>query len=151
MTTVIWSIHLICFLHPVTIWDVLLLSIIKYESGNRPYLLSVFRVNWQLQFQEVLFLVVFSNIQRAHGLKPLMQKESPSLCTRSYSVLLYRLSSAPLLSHAVAPVPSTCRPPLCRWEDHNPPLRSSVPDASESVRWGPASQFASVGGPSWWC
>lgn len=57
----------------------------------------------------------------------------------------------PLLPHAVPPVPSTCRLPLCRWERHSLRQRLSAPDASENVRWGPASQSASVGGPSWWC
>lgn len=47
--------------------------------------------------------------------------------------------------------PSTCRPPLCRSECRRLPLTPSAPDVSGNVRWGPASQFANAGGPSWWC
>lgn len=68
-------------------------------------------------------------------------------CTVSYNTSL----GFPLLPHAVSPAPSICRLPLCRWEDHNLRQRPSEPDASENVRWGPASQSSSVGGPSWWC
>lgn len=49
-----WSIVSSNFLYLVTTWDALLLCIIKYKSGNRPYWLSVFFVSWHLQFQEVL-------------------------------------------------------------------------------------------------
>lgn len=47
--------------------------------------------------------------------------------------------------------PSTCRLPLCRWVYRSRRPKPSVPDASESVRWGPASRSASAGGLSWWC
>lgn len=57
----------------------------------------------------------------------------------------------PLLPHAAPPVPSTCRPPLCRWVDRSPQQRLSAPDVFENVHLGPASQSASTGGPSWWC
>lgn len=63
---IIWPIHLF-------FCDILLLSIIKYKSGNRPYLLSVFCVNWQLQFQEVLFFIIldFFFYQTSSGLAAL--------------------------------------------------------------------------------
>lgn len=59
---------------------------------------------------------------------------------------------SPLLSFCIQPPdPSTCRPPLCHWEGHRLRPKPSAPGASGSVHWGPASQSASVDGPSWWC
>ena len=155
---IIWSISFVYFLHPTTIWDVLLFSIIKYESGNRPYLLSVFCVNWQLQFQEVLFFIVLGSHLTKHpdGSWPqCTDAERVTLTFTLYTVAQHPPPTPPLgfllLFQAVPPVPSTCRPPLCHWEDRSPPPRPSAPGASGSVRWGPASQSANAGGPSWWC
>jgi len=128
---------------PTTIWGVLLLSVVKCVSGNRPYLLSVFRVNWQLQFQEVLFFSFgFTSYQTSGGLvvsKPPMQKESR------------RPSGTPPPSRPCVLSPSNGRPPPCHWERRSPWPRWSAPAAYERVRWGPASRSAGAGVPSWRC
>lgn len=96
------------------------------------------------------WVYIWPNIQRAHGLKALMQKDLHSVHCRTVSSADTSQGFPPLFQ-TLPLIPSTCRPPLCRWEDRSLQLRPSVPDASESVRWGPASQSANVGGPSWWC
>lgn len=115
---IIWFIHFIYFLHPATIWDELLLSIIKYKSGNRPYLLSVFCVNWQLQFQEVLFFVILDShfIKHPEGSWPwITDARSVTLTFTLYTVVQRSLtplwdspSSPTLLLLSLAPVVLLC-------------------------------------------
>lgn len=115
---IIWPIHLF-------FCDILLLSIIKYKSGNRPYLLSVFCVNWELQFQEVLFFVILDFFLTKHpaGSRPWSTDAEGVALTFALDAVIQRpvtpLWHSVSSVHVAPPVPSTCRPPLCRLEGHN--------------------------------